>query len=733
MARQLVREMPMNLKDIVDKARKRYQEGEAPEKVAAWIADYEPPVYDYLGVKEYYGFRGELCRMLGDKEEEMRLSYLHAMVDRNDAMKREKNGILCKLVERYFLTDNDTGVLKEIADVFYMTNRFCEYIIVKLLLQKLGRESAEIRTEASYRINMDYFICQLKKKGIWILPVDRSMVRMSEFLGNILGRLGHRVFLLVDVEEDVSDDLKRDMQRMCQYSLKQKEEYPDFTVVPCYSGVIEQTGEKYDNMVLVMRELCRIHSNTDYADILATGRKMDECVSYREIKKDIERLSRYEGEIYEEYMTYGRIGNYLSYLEQIYEEPMMHLLGLKSQCRFSIVIPARNSGKYLFYAIQTCVRQRYEGSYEVLVCDNSEPGNEEVLRAVQGVRDRRVRYIHIPKEVSVTKSFEYACLHAQGEYILSIGSDDGILPWALEKLDKAAEEYPEDDVFQWQTIEYRWSDYDIDSLGSNTLAFKNIYQKDVCEITYIDQKRLLINNLQGASNIYNLSSGYIASMIKRSHMQKILEKTGRLWNGLCQDIYMGTVNAVLENRAIYLHYPLSIVGRSRSSLGAETHFQFDNSLKLQKRINELLRGGVVLTPLERILPDALMDKGLFFSSVLRLFSLELIPQDIWNAVDLKLWYRTVAGQFPKEKVVYAELMNCLRYSAMQLGEEFLKWFDAEIYDRGWEKQQYILQEHINASTEDMVTEDGWVILHMGNYGIKDVEGAARAAEVVMEL
>lgn len=167
--------------------------------------------------------------------------------------------------------------------------------------------------------------------------------------------------------------------------------------------------------------------------------------------------------------------------------------------------------------------------------------------------------------------------------------------------------------------------------------------------------------------------------------------------------------------------------------GAETHFQFDNSLKLQKRINELLRGGVVLTPLERILPDALMDKGLFFSSVLRLFALEIIPQDIWNAVDLKLWYRAVAGQFPKEKVVYAELMNCLRYSAMQLGEEFLKWFDAEIYDRGWEKQQYIPQEHIDVSTEDMVTEDGWVILHMDNYGIKDVEGAAKAAEAVMEL
>lgn len=30
-------------------------------------------------------------------------------------------------------------------------------------------------------------------------------------------------------------------------------------------------------------------------------------------------------------------------------------------------------------------------------------------------------------------------------------------------------------------------------------------------------------------------------------------------------------------------------------------------------------------------------------------------------------------------------------------------------------------------------ENGWVILHMDNYGVKDVEGAARAAEAVMEL
>lgn len=61
---------------------------------------------------------------------------------------------------------------------------------------------------------------------------------------------------------------------------------------------------------------------------------------------------------------------------------------------------------------------------------------------------------------------------------------------------------------------------------------------------------------------------YINSGFKRSYMKTLLEKTGRLWDGICQDIYMSIVNILINDHILNIRYPLTIAGMTGRSIGA---------------------------------------------------------------------------------------------------------------------------------------------------------------------
>ena len=54
------------------------------------------------------------------------------------------------------------------------------------------------------------------------------------------------------------------------------------------------------------------------------------------------------------------------------------------------------------------------------------------------------------RSVPLSKSFEYAYIHAKGEYIFALGSDDGLLPWGLSALEEVIEAFPNEEIIQWE-------------------------------------------------------------------------------------------------------------------------------------------------------------------------------------------------------------------------------------------------------------------------------------------
>lgn len=731
MIEELYKQIPLDLKEIVALGRKMFEDGQSPEEIKAWLCSYHPPVYRYRGTDEYYDFMCELCDVCQDTSESRRLSYLQAAVNGRTALVQTTEESLRTLTDRYFQVEDDTEVLRQLSAICYETSRFLEHIIIEVLLSHQQDNDLRLHENARYRINMDYFIEQLSTPGLWILPVDKNATKISELLGNLLSRLGHKVILLVDTEIIECDAIPSDKE-LLDFSIKGQQEYPDMTVVPV-ACVRDKTGVKINNMPLLLRLLCKSQSQNNYANVLAAGRTFDE-LQMTEIKKELERLSRYEGEIFQPYMVFGRLGNYISYLERMFRKPIQTLLDREPGCKFSIVIPARNSAKYLQHTIRTCLNQRYQGDYEVLVSDNSTDGNSEIWELCQNITDKRVRYIKVPREVDAVKSFEYACLNARGEYYFSIGSDDGVLPWALEVLDEVTKKYPDEDVIRWDTGNYMWPDYDESPLfKANMIYVPQKYEKGNYGLNRCRVEDILLLSLRQPEYMYIFPSGYINSCYKKSFLQEVLAKTGRLHNGLCQDIYMGVVASVLKKNVLEIKYPIVVAAQSGVSLGARSNFQFNNDLKIQKNERALLCGIAALSPIERYLPEIMMDYGLLYQSVLRMVSLGCLPQELLKAVDWKSIYQIVFKQYRKDKIVYDELINKLRYSAMNFGDEFLEWFDEEIYKPGWVKERYKGEERAYNGFVDLADEKGCVILTLDKYGVENIFDAVRMFEMIAEL
>lgn len=98
---------------------------------------------------------------------------------------------------------------------------------------------------------------------------------------------------------------------------------------------------------------------------------------------------------------------------------------------FSIVMPTRNRGHLLPYALQSALDQTFR-DYEIVLIDNfSSDDTAKVAREVGGAR---VRYLRTEKVLPMHDNWEFALGQARGEWITFLCDDDALLPEALERI-----------------------------------------------------------------------------------------------------------------------------------------------------------------------------------------------------------------------------------------------------------------------------------------------------------
>lgn len=451
-----------------------------------------------------------------------------------------------------------------------------------------------------------------------------------------------------------------------------------------YPAAVTCKGEDLgDNREYLLNHILQNDLEQQNAVILTSGTLMDNLCRQPILKKNLERLYGFVSPPLESQMAFGWAGNYLSYISQVHDTDAAKLLAQPAECSYSIIIPARNSAGTLRYTLMSCLNQRYQGNYEIVLSDNSTPGNTEVYQLYKELDDSRIKYYRTPREYNLSRSFEFAFLHAKGEFLLSLGSDDALLPWTLEVLEELRKTYPDEDVIQWERGFYAWPGFN--GGQQHQFVIPRGYQKGSFGPEYFTRQFYFGSIFNNSDQMYLLPNLYLNSGCRRDYLKKILAKTGRLFDGICQDIYMGVVNAAINEKILNIRYPLTIAGMSGGSMGAKANMVYELKEDEAEFLNDLKKtaniGGYCASVYERMMPEVTTDKSSLYNCILRMIARGVIAESDLEHFDFRKWFLDVFCQMDIRDPLFDKKVHYFRYTASLHGEEFLKWFDENIYHK----------------------------------------------------
>ena len=329
------------------------------------------------------------------------------------------------------------------------------------------------------------------------------------------------------------------------------------------------SGASVDALPAVLRLLARSITQNAPLIVFARDGRMDQLHGDEVLGGAIQRLSHCLPPGFADGLSFAWMGDYLKYISYLYGESAEDLLTAAPRCDISIVIPARNSVHTLRHTLRTCLAVEFTGSYEIVVSDNSDVGYDEIRELCEELNDVRIRYYRTPVVLALDKSFEYALLHARGTFIFSLGSDDGVYPWALTYLQQALAAHPQMMLFSWERGLYTWPG--LLPHGRSIIKFPLYDAGEETPYQYFElsaDRQRIVDNIDEV--FYRLPLCYINSGFRRAYLLRLYRSTGRILDGVGQDSYMGTASLFLNKQVVHLNCPLTTAGMAGSSVGAGT-------------------------------------------------------------------------------------------------------------------------------------------------------------------
>jgi len=111
--------------------------------------------------------------------------------------------------------------------------------------------------------------------------------------------------------------------------------------------------------------------------------------------------------------------------------------------RLSVVMPSHNRLHLLKDAIETLRRQSVD-DWHLAVFDNA--STDPIREHVESLGDARIRYDRSDRFLPVTDSWNRAISLADGDYVVLLGDDDGLLPDAIRKLEEIVNRFENPDL-----------------------------------------------------------------------------------------------------------------------------------------------------------------------------------------------------------------------------------------------------------------------------------------------
>lgn len=624
----------------------------------------------------------------------------------------EKAVMLEKRAEKEAL--EDLAGIEKLASRYLISSKLVNYQILKLFDMMMKRNRISRRDWIENISNFGYLKEAVLRKQAVVIVTDRpEQQNEALILGHCFFEMGLPVYALTSPEA-IEIDAPIAMQDTVAISLDNRSEQYGIIVIPAIELIL--AGKSLgNNCAHIIDSLY----GEDAILILASSMKFEELSGTEVLKNRIDNLYGFQENFRKDYFSFGWTGSYLSYIEQLYNMDVEEALHRQPHYRFSIVIPARNSAGTLQHTLKTCLNQRWKGDFEIVISDNSTEGNNEVCQFCQTLQDKRIKYYKTPRDLRLNRSFEYAFLQTRGEYVLSVGSDDALLPWTLEVWDQVIRDYPEEEIFAWDRGFYAWPGFNGGQQHQFTVPGK--YKRGKYHAEYVEPIQYLSWAMDSSGMMYLLPMLYINSGFRRSFMQTLLNDTGRLWDGICQDIYMGVIVSVIKEKIVKIHYPLSIAGMSNGSVGAIANLPVTDQAKgitaAGRELKENNVGGFSKSQIETLMPELGSDVTSLYNSILRAVSRGLIPRHYLSDVfDWKKWFMNSYQVMNKEDIYFDKKIHQMRFAAMKHGEEFLNWFDETIYGEAL-KPEILPERDKTIKTYQEYDNERGMTLDASKYGV----------------
>lgn len=718
---------PVGLLWRVASAQYMLKQGRALE---AWnsVAPYTREGIQCPGTLEFEQFQRHLYRYWNADFDLHKMEYDYGEQATRDKMEQKLKEVYDTFCQTETLED-----LSLLMNHYLLVEQRVVFLIIRFYLIKCGFLPKEDHSQWYYSLrNNDYLEEKvLDKNTPFFLVADEDCTKECDILAYILHRIGHSVYILTRALP--AGDKKMSATQSLELSLANRENYEDAQVIPVYQLEGDAETQK-DNRGEIIRYLYENECLRHYGVVLATGTTMYQLLENDVLRRNIECLSEFPIMDMVDRIYFGWVGDYLQYCEDIYcyevERELKEKLERPPEFDFSIVIPARNSAQTLYYTLKTCLNQDYKGSYEILVSDNSTDGKQEVFQVCRDLNDPHIRYVKTPRNLTLAKSFEYAFLQARGEFVLSIGSDDGICTFALSVLSDILKKYPDEEIIQWKRGYYGWPDFQ--NGNRDKLVIPERYKKEALKCSFVDGIDYFARILNDISWTYSLPTLYINSGFRRNMFKTLLDKTGRLWDGCNQDIYMGVMNAAIHDRILNIEFPLTIAGMSSQSLGY-VGFVFDNGYECKEEDKSIRKsaylgdniGSYIDQGIVKEIPGGTGEVYSLYGNILRGIQLGVLP-DSWK--DELLDFKKIYIEFFEEHHRLNPYNETYLYYAKELakrrGLEFETWYIKNILEPGLVPVYYIDKELLMDKTYKTGRGDnGGLIIDASEYGVDNIEKA----------
>ena len=254
-----------------------------------------------------------------------------------------------------------------------------------------------------------------------------------------------------------------------------------------------------------------------------------------------------------------------------------------SNIALSIVIPTKNRVEYAKICICSILNFEYN-NFELVVVDNSD---EDLLQ--------NWMYIRKNEFLTVVENFQIGIDNANGEYVCTMGDDDGLNPEIIE-LVKWAKKNNIDAVTPKFIADYIWPDLnhlkDNSTIGG-TLKIKKFNNN----FSFLNVKNGL-NQLSRTCGMDLADSFYIPKIyygiIKNDVLKKAKNEIGTNFPGVSPDLSGAIVASAYINKYCVIDYPIFIAGSSiKSTAGSSNLKKHHGSLNDQKHIS---RNAIVSWP-----------------------------------------------------------------------------------------------------------------------------------------